>query len=1290
MPRNETGLRHRWTLDAAQYFQTIARLRRETQGFEDDAEEATDEVEKGFDRAGRGLGRFTNLMTRARGTLNGWLAAIGVSGVLGGMFQMNRSLEITSTQFETLAGSAENATRLMQQLREFTATTPFQEAEVFGSARSLLAFGFDSDQLPETLRSLGNVAAGLKIPLGELAEIYGKIRVQNRLMQEDINQLQGRGINVTAEFARQFGVAESEVRALTETGQIGFRNLEIALKSLTSEGGIFAGQTENLAATADGILSTLGDIAKLGIQEAGAGFFALVKEDLESLLALLQSARESGQFGEVVNTVSDSLAGLYEVARRGAGLLVQHGATIGKLIALYVSWRASIVVLNTASSLYFATIRGGLSVINLFNAGINLGKSAVFALQGRTLAATITFRAFNTAIKANPIGLLVSLVATAVTALTLFRRETEETADSQRELAKEVERNISALDRQAGASVRSRQVEIETRLSRLRDGRTQATFRLIEAEARLRNLREEAGVSPTPQLQGQIFQAEQDRLELTRLINQTEQEIGIVSRESAAIGESLNRNLIQRLGYLEAIREELVAQGGAGEIAGRNLQQVREEISVLQVQIDNLRGSGGSPENFIPIDREAERRLQRFGQLLARASEEMRILEGATDDERKAIRALIAAEKELSNIQKVLEDQALDISDDQRREAERVESFLQAQVDRLRSEANALGEASKVALQAARALETVAPDLLSGAVDQTIGERLQIQIEEFENKVRELETLRAAGQISEGAFNAQVAKMAEEFRAKLIEVLNLLQSMGLVSDEAMEALLEGFNSANRHINQHQTKLREVTNQYRTLATAFRSVSSLARAFGLVDDSVLSLIDNMGELFDQIQKVSDAQTALANLQKQQAAGQSVSGIGNAQRASALAQFNLFAGLSSAMFSLAGVIRDSANKRREEARRAAEEMERLRSTLRDTANRFQASIQQLLGPITGQDVTGNQAREASSILAELEEERQRAQRGTGGRGRGGTLPQDDQAFRELLRRLEDTGISAFQGLEDLFDQIIAANGGNIVAAMNSLLQGIDDAASGIRFDGLESIIRRLEENLGGVADSVSGFLRAFDILAEFTDQSGQAGFDQFIEGLLRLGPEVIGPALFEVLQRISEANLGGQGTRNQLRQFLQELVAQILAGGSSLIGGDLNQEQLLEILNTLMGFVNDAEQAGGLGTSETSRSVQIGRSLTEIQANELIALAEDQAFTLRAQLSTLTEIRNLLSSGGASALSNGGKGAAVLFDFTGSTFGGFDEATAREWAKMMGDLLVTKSTNSGKTLNPSGLQ
>lgn len=167
--------------------------------------------------------------------------------------------ESLQTSFNTMLGSVEAGKQMMQDLQKFNLSTPFESKEVATATKSLLAFGFAQEQIIPNLSRIGDISAGVGMSVQELADIYGKARVQGTLMAEDINQLTGRGIPVLQEFAKQLGVSESQVKALGSEGKISFANLEQAFISLTSEGGKFFGMTANQATTWQGVMSNASD-----------------------------------------------------------------------------------------------------------------------------------------------------------------------------------------------------------------------------------------------------------------------------------------------------------------------------------------------------------------------------------------------------------------------------------------------------------------------------------------------------------------------------------------------------------------------------------------------------------------------------------------------------------------------------------------------------------------------------------------------------------------------------------------------------------------------------------------------------------------------------------------------------------------------------------------------------------------------------------------------------------------------------------------------------------------------
>lgn len=209
----------------------------------------------------------------------GALAAVGIAikGVQAGIsaiafpISLAAEMEQTAVSFKVLLGSADQAKIVMEDLKQFAASTPFEFPELAKAGKQLVAFGVTGKDLIPTLNKLGDVSAGIGIPIGELSEIYGKAKVQGRLFMEDINQLQGRGINVTSQLAKQFGVTEEAVRGLVSSGKVNFGNLEKAFTSMTGKGGQFEGMMKEQSGTMSGLWSTAKDNVMNVLTKIGEG-----------------------------------------------------------------------------------------------------------------------------------------------------------------------------------------------------------------------------------------------------------------------------------------------------------------------------------------------------------------------------------------------------------------------------------------------------------------------------------------------------------------------------------------------------------------------------------------------------------------------------------------------------------------------------------------------------------------------------------------------------------------------------------------------------------------------------------------------------------------------------------------------------------------------------------------------------------------------------------------------------------------------------------------------------------
>ena len=197
--------------------------------------------------------------------------------------------------FKTMLGSAEQAKALMSQLTQTAATTPFGLEDVAQGAKQLLAYGLEAEKVNETLIRLGDIAAGLSVPLNDLVYLYGTTMAQGRLYTQDLNQFTGRGIPMIGELAKQFGVAESKVKELVEAGKVGFPEVQKVIESLTDEGGKFGGLMEAQSKTITGQISNIEDAISMMFNELGQQSEGVINTTLSGISYVIEHYERFGR-----------------------------------------------------------------------------------------------------------------------------------------------------------------------------------------------------------------------------------------------------------------------------------------------------------------------------------------------------------------------------------------------------------------------------------------------------------------------------------------------------------------------------------------------------------------------------------------------------------------------------------------------------------------------------------------------------------------------------------------------------------------------------------------------------------------------------------------------------------------------------------------------------------------------------------------------------------------------------------------------------------------------------------
>lgn len=266
--------------------------------------------------AGKALDKTTasasGLLSRLKGLGGVAAKALGALGGIGagaaavGMVKAAANAETLATQMKVLTGSTDAAGKVLGEINTFAADTPFQKMEIGDAARKLLAFNGNAETVVDELRMLGDISAATGQPIGELAELYGKAKVQGRLFGEDINQLTGRGVPIVSALAKEFGVAESEVKSLVEKGAVGFPEMQRALAGMTGPGGQFAGMMEEMSTTTAGKFSTFVDNVTMLGTELGEQVLPYANQFLDWATNAVAATDGIGNaFGGAITTVAE-------------------------------------------------------------------------------------------------------------------------------------------------------------------------------------------------------------------------------------------------------------------------------------------------------------------------------------------------------------------------------------------------------------------------------------------------------------------------------------------------------------------------------------------------------------------------------------------------------------------------------------------------------------------------------------------------------------------------------------------------------------------------------------------------------------------------------------------------------------------------------------------------------------------------------------------------------------------------------------------------------------------------
>ncbi len=391
-------------------------------------------------RPAKGGGGGMGIAAMIGGFGGAYLAIDGLKNIMG----MGGDMEQTEQSFTTMLGSLTKAKSVIGDLNKFANVTPFTNAEVIKAGRSLTAFGVRGKSLMPTLKNIGDVAAGLKIPFGELSDIYGKIKVGKLVQGEDLNQLAGRGLPIYEALGRVLGVSADKIRKLGAEGQITADHMEQAFENMAGKGGVFFDLMSKQSQTFGGRLSTL-------MGSLQQKFMLFGKNTLNPFLgkfvdialrivdrwkplgeAITNLFKATGPAFTALGNFASTLFGVNENTDAVAGAM-NRMETVVRIITVPIQFlsNAYATIVNRLTDFtkylranadtiqfYGGILLTGAAIVGTYTTVMNVAAWATKLWAARQVVLNGVITAFNAIANLNPVGLWVTGILAAVAAVT--------------------------------------------------------------------------------------------------------------------------------------------------------------------------------------------------------------------------------------------------------------------------------------------------------------------------------------------------------------------------------------------------------------------------------------------------------------------------------------------------------------------------------------------------------------------------------------------------------------------------------------------------------------------------------------------------------------------------------------------------------------------------------------------------------------------------------------------------------------------------------------------------------
>lgn len=290
---------------------------------------------------------LSNHAKKAGIAISSVFAIKGFQDFLTQMVNVRGEIQQLEIAFETMLNSKEKADAMMADIKKIALTTPFTLTEVADNTKQLIAMGIAADDVIGTMKALGDVAAGVSVPISRIAINYGQVAALGKLQSREIRDFAMAGIPIVGELATMLGKTSAEIQEMVEAGKIGFPEVEQAFKNMSGEGGRFYNLMEKQNASVTGQISKLQDEIQMmfnslgeanqgiiydaiGVASELVGNYEKIGKALAELIVLYGAYKSAIAFQSTFNNVVSNVKYIEEAKGLESLLTAEQKASISK------------------------------------------------------------------------------------------------------------------------------------------------------------------------------------------------------------------------------------------------------------------------------------------------------------------------------------------------------------------------------------------------------------------------------------------------------------------------------------------------------------------------------------------------------------------------------------------------------------------------------------------------------------------------------------------------------------------------------------------------------------------------------------------------------------------------------------------------------------------------------------------------------------------------------------------------------------------------------------------------